>query len=294
MTEGASTRAPLLRFALEGERVRKAVSALERESSRLVAAVRRAVPFLSRRAVPIALSYARALPMAELLDTLMQPIHLTHFVTKPGQATGALLLDAGAVALLLDGVLGGDGQTLPELNPAGLSGPQQALVGGVAGNILRSLSVALQASLGLVLESRTPSNDHHQVQSAPIVCVLELGEGAVTGHVALLLAREPLLTSAAPDEPASACADDPRIVAVLEEVELLLVVELGRVPMKVRQLTSLKVGDTLRLDVPVNGFVTVRANERELMRGRPTSSGGRIAVKIVPTAHPVQISRHEP
>ena len=68
MTGAVQTRVQLLRFALEGERVRKAARLLERESPRLASALRRAVPFLSRRRLPIALAYTRATPIAELLE----------------------------------------------------------------------------------------------------------------------------------------------------------------------------------------------------------------------------------
>jgi flagellar motor switch protein FliM len=284
MTIDAAERAPLLRFALEGDRVRKAAQVLERESPRLVAALRRAVPFLSRRAVPMTLCHARAVPIVDLLESLARPIHAAHLVTKPGDAAGALLLDAGAVALFLDGVLGGDGRSLPTLNPAGLSGPQTALITGLSANIVRAFSATLQESIGLGLEPREASIEHAQVESAPIACVLEIGEGEQVGKVALLLAKEPLLAKAGEPDAAAAPVHDPRIAMVLESVELLLVAELARVPLRVGEIASLRVGDTLRLDVPVSGLVSVRANGHELLRGRPTTSAGRIAVKIVPGA----------
>ena len=43
-------------------------------------------------------------------------------------------------------------------------------------------------------------------------------------------------------------------------------------------------GDTIPLDVPVDGEVTVRTADRVLMRGRPTTVGGRIAVRTVEAA----------
>ena len=232
------------------------------------------------------------MPMQDLLESLTRPVHITHLVVTPGHAVGALLIDAGASALFLDGVLGGDGQSLPELNPAGLSGPQAALIMGLAGNIVRAFSSTLQASLGLQLEPRTGADEGH-VESAPIVCVLELGEGDRIGHVALVLPREPLVAELGSCEAPTPVTDNPRIAAVLQDVELQLIVELGRVPLRVGRLASLKVGDTLRLDVPVSGLVSVRADGHELMRGRPTSTGGRIAVKIVPTPT-TGVTRHEP
>jgi flagellar motor switch protein FliM len=281
MTAAAATDSPLLRFALEGQRVRKASAVLERIGPKLASALRRAVPFLSRRGVAVEISQVRAMPLEDLLASLAKPTHTTHFVTQPGLSPGALILDAGATSLFLDGVLGGDGASLPALNPAGLSGPQTALVSGLAANILRGFSGALQTALGLTLEPKPPSEGSGHSEGAPVVCILELGDGA--GRIALVVGRDPLLTEQADGEEASGPEDNPRIAAVLADVELLLVVELGRVPMRVGQLAALRVGDTLKLDVPVNGLVSVRSDGHELMRGRPTSSGGRIAVNIIPS-----------
>jgi flagellar motor switch protein FliM len=284
MTTAEAPRVELLRFALEGERVRKAARILERESPRLAAALRRAVPFLSRRRVPIALAYTRATPIAELLESVPRPIHVVHLVTSPGSARGALLLDAGAIAMFLDGVLGGNGQTLPVLNATGLTTPQAALASGLAVGIVRAFSDSLGASIGLRLESRPADVDEATAQSAPIACVLEFGVDERIGRVVLLLPKEVLLASAAEADPPANQAVDARITAVLENVEIDLVAELGRVSMRVSDLTAIKVGDMLRLDVPVNGMVSVRANDHVLYRGRPTTNGGQISVKIAAEA----------
>ncbi len=293
MTTAVANRPPLLQFALDGARVRQAATVLEREVPRLVSALRRAVPFLSRRRVPIELSRVHAVPVADLLEGLARPVHVTRFFADPGHAAGELLLDAPASALLIDGILGGDGHSLPELNPAGLSAPQDALVAGLAHNILRSLSSALTASLGVSLEPRVVASADNHVESAPIACVLEIGDGDRVGRIALLLPREPLLSSLGVADQPLVDVGDPRIPAVLDDVELLLVVELGRVPYRLGQLAELRVGDTLRLDVPVTSLVSVRADGHELMRGRPTNSGGRIGVRIVATAAANGHTRHD-
>jgi flagellar motor switch protein FliM len=271
----------LLRFALEGERVRRAAQVLERESPRLASALRRAIPFLARRNVPITLSYSRAVPVAELLESLARPIHATHLVITPGGGGGALLFDAGAIGMFLDGVLGGDGGKLPELLPSGLTSPQTALIAGLATGIVRALSDALASSLGMTLACRSAELHDATVDSAPIACLLELGEpeGAVVGRVAILLAKEPLLAACPEAEPPSA-ATDPRVASVLEGVELDLVAELGSLRLSLREVARLGVGDTLRLDAAVGATVSVRAEGCELFRGRPTTSGGRIALKI--------------
>jgi flagellar motor switch protein FliM len=269
----------LLRFALEGERVRRAAQVLERESPRLASALRRALPFLGRRNVPITLLYSRAVPIAELLESLSRPIHATQLVITPGGGGGAILFDAGAIGMFLDGVLGGDGSSLPELPPSGLTAAQTALVTGLATGIVRTLSDSLAGSLGMSLACRSTEIHDATVASAPIACVLELGGEGAVGRVAVLLAKEPLL-AACPEADAHTTAADPRVASVLEGVELDLVAELGSLRLSLRDVARLRVGDTLRLDAAVGATVSVRADGRELFRGLPTTSGGRIALKL--------------
>lgn len=281
MTALAEPSAPvkLLRFALEGERVRRAAQVLERESPRLASALRRALPFLARRNVPIALLYSRAVPVTELLESMSRPIHATHLVVTPGGGGGAILFDAGAIGMFLDGVLGGDGAHIPELPASGLTAAQTALVAGLATGIVRTLSDSLSGSLGMSLACRSTEIQDAVVASAPIVCVLELGSEGAVGRVAVLLAKEPLLASSPEAEVPSSSAD-PRVVSVLEHVELDLVAELGSIRLRLGDVARLEVGDTLRVDATVGATVSVRADGHELFRGLPTTSGGRIALKI--------------
>jgi flagellar motor switch protein FliM len=281
MNTPAEPAAPvkLLRFALEGERVRRAGQVLERESPRLASALRRAIPFLARRNVPITLAYSQAMPVAELLESLTRPIHATHLVISPGGGGGVLLFDAGAIGMFLDGVLGGDGAHIPTLTASGLTAPQTALIAGLATGIVRALSESLTGSLGMSLACRSTEIQDATVASAPIACLLELGTEGAIGRVAILLPKEPLLATC-PDADPSSNSVDPRVVSVLENVELDLVVELGSLRLTLGDVARLEVGATLRLDAAVGATVSVRAEGCELFRGRPTTSGGRIALKL--------------
>jgi flagellar motor switch protein FliM len=295
MMPTATSAEPLLRFALDGARARGAATVLEKEAPRLVAALRRAVPFLSRRRVPVELTFARAMPMEELLHSLTAPVFVSHLQTNPGNALGALLVDGGAIAMFVDGVLGGNGAALPSLNPAGLSGPQEALVSGIARNIIQALSATLGGSIAITMAPCSPTAWDSKTQGAPIVCVLAVGDGDQAGRVALLLPREALLAHlGATDAPASLPEDD-RIASVVAEVELVLVVELARLPFDLGRVASLRIGDTLRLDVAVTSPVSLRVGDRELMQGRPTNAGGRIGVRICSTSatSAIDSARHE-
>ncbi|HXN30706.1 MAG TPA: FliM/FliN family flagellar motor switch protein, partial [Polyangiaceae bacterium] len=253
-----SDAAKLLRFAAEGGRVRRAGAALEQASPQLASALRRSMPFLGRHGTPVALCFARAIPIGELLGDLTRPVHATHLVVTPGGARGAVILDAGAIAMVLDGVLGGDGTAPPQLDAAGLSPPQIALVSRVIDGLVRSFSEVLTRRFGIALQVSAPDGDDASSETAPVVCSFELGADAQIGRVMLLVAKEALVSGGEDRRDAPTNAVDPRVAGVVEQVELDLVAELARMKMTLGHLSSLRVGDTIRLDVPVGGAINVR------------------------------------
>lgn len=288
MSALARTPSLALAFAMDGDRVRRAATLLEKERGRLESALRRAVPFLARRGIPVTLGYAKAMPLSAVLQDIEAPIHVTRLAVQPGDGRGAMVFDAGVLALLLDGVLGGDGTSTPKLESEGLTPPQFAVVQGVVTTILRALGETLHTRLGVRLEPLpgTGPNAEAGGEGVPVACALDLStrEGERIGRVVLLLPKESLLHVTGGAEQGAAPKADPRIVAALDDVELEVIVELTRLRMSLGDVTELRVGDTIPLDVPVDGEVTVRTADRVLMRGRPTTVGGRIAVRTVEAA----------
>jgi flagellar motor switch protein FliM len=272
--------ARLLGFAVEGARVRRAASSLEQASPHLASALRRAMPFLARSGAQVALCFARAIPAGELLGDLPRPVHATHLLVTPGGARGALILDAGAIAMVLDGVLGGDGSAPPQLEPGGLTAPQVALVSRVVDGVVRSFSEALSRRISIELHTRALDGDDASSEAAPVACTFEITSGSQVGRVVLLLAKEGLLGRSEASRDASTEAVDPRVAGVVEQVELDLVAELARMKITLGHLSRLRVGDTVRLDVPVGGAISVCADGRVVLRGHPTTSAGQIAIRI--------------
>jgi flagellar motor switch protein FliM len=281
MTATAMQRSAL-HFAFEGERVRRASSVLEREATQLAAALRRAVPFLARRGVPVTLSYARATPISELVADLPRPLYAMPLIADPSGGRGALVLDANAIAVFLDGALGGNGTSLPALNEGGLTSAQSALMARLARGIVPAFSDVLSARAGVRLRAAAPDAGEAEMEGALIACALEFAVESNVARVILLLPKESLLPAADESDAPPARTADRRVEAVLDDVELEVVAELGRVPMKLSDAACLRVGDTLRLDLLVGAPVTVRADGRALMKGRPSTSGGRIVVRIEP------------
>jgi flagellar motor switch protein FliM len=276
----ASDVGKLLRFAVEGGRVRRAAAVLEQASPQLASALRRAMPFLGKLNAQVALLFARAISVGELLADLPRPIHATQLLVMPGGVHGAIILDAGALSMVLDGVLGGNGTAPPVLDPSGLTPPQIALAARVLDGVVRSFSDVFQRRFGIALQPSAPDGDYASSEAAPIACSFEIGAGAHVGRVVLLVAKEALLGSTDGHLDQATNAPDPRVVGVVEQVELEMVAELARMKMTLGQLSRLRVGDTIRLDVAVGAAISVRTDGRVVLRGHPTTSAGQIAIRI--------------
>ncbi len=284
----AESSEALLRTAVEaGGRARRALSVLERERRDLETALRRAVPFFARRGLEVRCGPVQLMPIAELRASLTTPQHLVELVTQPGGSRGALIFDGVAASLILDGVLGGDGRSLPELNPEGLSGAQAAVISRISEQILATFSDVLSVRAGMRLSRLTGHAVDVLGETPPAVCVLEVGPPDTAARIALAIAKDALVGELA-QLPSHVDKDavDPRIARSLLEAPLELVAELARIQMKLEDVLSLRVGDTLDVGLHVEGLVSVRAGDRLVLRGTPTRAGGQLAIRVE--------ERHEP
>lgn len=87
---------------------------------------------------------------------------------------------------------------------------------------------------------------------------------------------------------------DLRVAATVREVHVNVVAELGRIKFKLGDLAKLRVGDTLRLDVPVDGDVDVRIESEVLFKGQPRTVGSQIAIQLTARKEPDVPPRPEP
>ncbi|MCW5832778.1 MAG: FliM/FliN family flagellar motor switch protein [Labilithrix sp.] len=244
--------------------------------SPLAAALRRAVPVLSRRRVAVTAKPARCVPFAELAaDGAVA--HVSTFIVRPaggGSATtaptrGLVLFDDVALARILDGVLGGDGS--PVTSGAAPTSAQSALASRVTGSMLRAFGDVLTSRLSLAIEPTTSKD----VEAGAAV-VLPL---AMEGGGAVLLAL-PLSAVARDEEAAEPQQVDSGIAAAMTDVELDVVAELGKVRLPLEAIARLAVGDVLRLSLPLDERARICAGGATLVHGRPTASGHVVAVAI--------------
>jgi len=107
----------------------------------------------------------------------------------------------------------------------------------------------------------------------------ETGEEQAHGNVPLAISQHAL--SAVHSRPADRAREpDQRLVKTLEQTEVEVVAELGRMQISLGQLAALEIGSTLRLAVPVKGAIAVRVDQRVLFKAQPTAVGTQLAVRL--------------
>lgn len=279
MSQGSN----LLRVVADGSRVRRAAGRLDDIHDAIGTALRRAVPFLGRRGSPVRVTGAGPESLGDALESLPRPWFVLPIVCAPGSAPASLAFDGDAVALLLDGLLGGDGQNPPTLSPEGLTGAQVALIARVAGGIVAAFSEVLErvgVKLSAAPATTTPArrNAGGSRDAIPIVVRIEFGSDSASGRMLLALPKDSLVERVA-FEPVKK-APDARVVATVRQVEVELVAELGTRSMKLSELARLKVGDVVRFPTRVDGTANVRVGHRTLFTAKPTAQNGQIAVRV--------------
>jgi len=277
-----SSSTELVRIGITGERSRRAQEILGGTSPALVLALRRELPFLTRKRIAVVAAPPRTTLYGDVELAVPNIVFTTTFSTgavgaapsRSPSARGALFFDSTALARVLDGVLGGGEPDVAPIAPGAVSAAQSALAGRVAAGILRAFVDVFRARLGLGLEqtASAPPTD----TGACVVLSFSIADGGTIGLAV------PIAGLHDGDEP-SDTADDGRIAAVLVDVEVDVVAELGKVRMPLQALASLRVGDLLQLTLPLEERARVCAGGAVLFHGRPTASG--LAIGIVIERH---------
>jgi flagellar motor switch protein FliM len=264
-------------LSVPGGRGRAACARVAELASDFGGALRRAVPFLSRRRVTVTAEPARCVPFAVLASDPTF-VHASAFSIRatgtpsPSSAAavrGIVLLDEVALARFLDGVLGGDGTASGTASTP--SSAQTALASRVTASMLRAFGDVMSARLSLLIES-TVSKD----VAAGTAVVLGL---AMEGGGKVMLAI-PLSAIMQDEEAAVPDHIDSGLAAAMTDVELEVVAELGRVRLPLEMLATFAVGDVIRLSLPLDERARICAGGATLFHGRPTASGHVVAVAI--------------
>lgn len=263
-----------LALSVAGGRGRAACARMAEVGDALASALRRAVPFLARRRVPVTAEAPMCIPFSEIAAD-SRFVHASPCLVRSAdggsvRVRGLVLLDDEGLARVLDGVLGGDGKSRGDVESSGApTAAQQALATRVTTGMLRLFADAV-GPIGLTLEP-TAAKD---VEAGTAVVVTLAIDGGGRVVLAIPLSAIRVEDSERPEE------IDSGIASALTDVELDVVAELGKVRLSLATIAGLKVGDVLRLSLPLDERARISSGGSVLFQGRPTASGDLVAVAI--------------
>ena len=251
-----------------GGRGRAACARLGEHGRDLAAALRKAVPFLARRHVEVKAETPACKSFADLAaDTTV--VHAASFAVGGSRLRGVVLIDDAALGRIVDAVFGGEGAA--SIGSGAPTSAQTALASRVCTAMMRGFAEVLAAKLGITI---APTTAKELDAGTAVVLTLSLGGG---GRVMLALPLGAIAVGPASEEPESI---DAGIADALVDVEIDVVVELGKVRMPLEAIANLAVGDVVRLSLSLDTRVLVRAGGAVLFQGRPTASGDAVAVSL--------------
>jgi flagellar motor switch protein FliM len=255
-----------------------AQAAMDEVAATFARAARRSLPFLSR-------FKARIAPGPATTARRDQPAHdtlptFTLGLAGPAGVWAQVTLTTNAIALILEGALGGRGGGSAAQLPHELTVAQRALVGRIARSLGTDLAAAVRAHVGIAMEitNDEPRREGKAETALRAVCDIE-GLG-VPAAIVLDVAAEAIDDALHEANGGDEANVDPGIGGALPEVCVEVVAELGRVSLGLRRILALRPGDVLRLPTAVDDAVSVRIEGLEKFVGVPITSRGQLAVEI--------------
>lgn len=262
----------LTQLGATGDRGKRAAHRVAKISNELVTVLQRVAPFLARRKLAVTIEMPRCLAGAELEAELAKAAHKTVFAVEPCGAAGTLALDGTALAVLLDGVLGGQDSGQEPPNDVRMTRAQLAIADRLAAGVIRGFSDVFAAKIGGTFAVPTGGSDGPNAPTPSVLLAFRVGERA---RITLAIPMQALAEDAA-----AQAGEDASLAAAMLDVSVDVVVELGTVSIALATLANLSVGDTLTLGLPVDEEARVCVGGAPLFRGRPTVAGHAVGISL--------------
>jgi flagellar motor switch protein FliM len=271
----------LLGEAVENGAQKRVLSLLDDRGESIAAAVRRSVPVFIRKGIEVKALPTKVGKARDLYDELHGPVFYVPLVTDPGGSRAMLCFEGAAASFLLEAALGALVDEVAEVEaPEALTGPQAAVLSRLTDGLIKAVSDVL-AGAGIRLRRLPPAPiPENDGELAALSLTLANREDR---RILLAVSRDALASAGGISlQPTGRKpATDNRVARVLSQVELDLVVELGRVRRTISMIDAMRVGDVLRLDAPAREPLSVRVQGKPILRAQPTVAGTQLAVQIV-------------
>lgn len=264
--------------------LRNALGTLSRIALRFSRSARRTLPFLVRRKARLLPQSASIAGFSSLSGAALAAGPTFEVLFEADGAWGSMLLNSEAVALVLDGALGG-GDEGPASPGGELTLAQKALIGRIARALANDFVSAVRDESAIELQfgmmRGIPAGEHRDPPGADGLSV-ECRIDGVPGNAAIELrvAAAALESAARANETTEPAVGDPRLAEALRDVPLEVTAELGTVTLGLRSVLSLRVGQILRLSTAVDDPVVVRISGQTKFSGVPVISRGQLSVEI--------------
>ncbi|HET9958237.1 MAG TPA: FliM/FliN family flagellar motor switch protein [Polyangiaceae bacterium] len=277
----------LKRLDLTGRerRLRSAMQAVARVAQNFARGARRSMPFLVKRKsrlTPASVAFVDLAPDALMVDGPSFEVLLEE-PDGPGRA--CLFLNTDALAVVLEGALGGAGDAASgALGPA-LTVAQTALVSKVVRQLGEDLVRAVRDEVGLTLKvtlaHAIAAGEEREAAFSDGLGVDCGVEGlSPSARISLSMAAEALEVALKERDSEEVELGDPRIAEALHDVSVEVVAELGRVSIGLKRLLTLQPGQVLRLMTAVEDPAKIRVAGVTKFVGSPVVSRGQLAIQI--------------
>lgn len=261
--------------------LRSAAVAMDRIAAAFVRSARRSLPFLTRHRARIIAMPVALLPPIPPDDA---PCFTVTIRGPTGAPLGAVTLDTNAIAVTVEGSLGGAVVGSSGSTPSSeLTLAQRALLVRIGRSLARDLIAAIRTEVGLEMTVGTgePSRGPHDSctgESLFVTC--EIDGLSIPASITLQASAEVLETAAREQDADLPTQIDPRIAASIQDVPVEVVAELGRVSLGFRSVIHLRPGDVIRLPTATDDPVRVFAAGVYKFDGLPVTSRGQLAIEI--------------
>ena len=278
------------RGALLSKRHLESLEATYRKGARQLA---ESFSALARQRVDVELLGVAQRTYSEFSHGLSHPTSLLLVQCLPRRQSLVLEIHPGVGLPLIEKVLGGSADTVSS-TPRPLTRIEQSVLGLLAERVLAVLRETWHGSEAVTFDIAEFEHNPLLIQaigpSEPALVLgfqLKVGRHGGRLHVCLpirpfddLILSSEAVTSGSPEHRNTA-AQRQRILERLESAELTLSVDLASLPLDIGDVLSLKPGDVVATEIPVESEVRVTLDDSTTFRAEPVTRGGRRAVKIV-------------